>query len=189
MSSQASQDPELQRAEEQRWIKAAQKEVRHFRPLYERYHSRILRFVFNKVGEEEQAADITQQVFLKAMLHLGRYKITSVPFEAWLYRIAVNETISFFRKSKRARQVLLDERAVEKLNDDLDEPDLELLSAQLRTAIEQLSLEEVQLLELRYYEERAFREIGHILNISENNARVKLFRITKKLRNYCAELS
>ncbi|MBL7885021.1 MAG: sigma-70 family RNA polymerase sigma factor, partial [Bacteroidia bacterium] len=48
--------------------------------------------------------------------------------------------------------------------------------------ISELPEDELQLIEMRFFEKRAFKEIGEILNITENNAKVKTYRIIEKLK-------
>ncbi len=164
-------------------IRAAQQDPRDFRPLYEHYHPAIFRFVYRRVESEAVAADITSQVFLKVLLGLKRYRITEAPFSAWLYRIALNEVRQFFRQTTQVRKVVIDEKLLDELRSEESAPDwVEQWRITLVAAIETLSREEVNLLELRFFEQRPFREIGFILNISENYAKVKTYRLLNKLR-------
>ncbi len=163
-------------------IKAAQRDPQAFQPLYERYHPIIFRFVRRRVESEAVAADITAQVFLSVLLHLKHYRITEAPFSAWLHRIALNEIRQFFRQATRVRQVVIDQRLVEQLCEEEPSERLEANYEALTQAIQTLGLDEVILLELRFFEQRPFREIGFLLSITENNAKVKTYRLLAKLR-------
>lgn len=163
-------------------IQAAQRDPKAFRPLYECYHPIIFRFVRRRVESEAVAADITAQVFLKVLLHLKGYRITEAPFSAWLHRIALNEVRQFFRQAKRIRQVVIDPRLVDQLREEEPAEGLEATYETLTRAIQTLDLEEVNLLELRFFEQRPFREIGFLLSITENHAKVKTYRLLAKLR-------
>ncbi len=169
---------------ERQQIQAAQKNPQAFRPLYEKYHQPIFLFVYRRVDNESVAADITSQVFLNALLHLKKYKITKAPFQSWLYRIAHNEVMQFFRKTKHVRKIVIDENLLTELKSEEEySPDyLEKWRDHLIVAINTLRLEEVQLLELRFFEQKPFREISFILNITENHAKVKTYRLLAKLR-------
>ncbi|MEM8970414.1 MAG: sigma-70 family RNA polymerase sigma factor, partial [Bacteroidota bacterium] len=144
----------------------------------------IFRFVYRRIDDESTAADITSQVFLNALLHLKRYKITKAPFQSWLYRIAHNEVMQFFRHTKHVRKIVIDERLLTELKNEEDaSPDyVEQWRFRLVETINTLPLDEVQLLELRFFEQKPFREIGFILNITENHAKVKTYRLLSKLR-------
>ena len=176
-ASQADIDQEAQ------WIAEACRDAKRFKPLYEKYHARLYHYIYHKVTDAHLAADLTQQVFLKAMLNIKKYRHRQLPFSAWLYRIAINESIDFFRKSKKVRQVVIDEAMIGRLHDELTEPfEKERMYARLKEVLGHLNLHEVQLLELRFYEAHTFKEIGQLLNLTENNAKVKTYRLLDKLR-------
>ncbi|MFK7969882.1 MAG: RNA polymerase sigma factor [Bacteroidia bacterium] len=163
-------------------IVAAQKNPQRFGPVYERYYEQIFLFIIKRTGEEMLAADITSQVFLKAMLNLKKYQFKGLPFSSWLYRIAINEVNQYFRDNKGTRHISLESGGVTHLMEEVDEPvDQEHIAHLLRT-LDQLKPEEVQLVELRYFERMRFKEIATILHITENNAKVRLSRILKRLK-------
>ncbi|HEY7416489.1 MAG TPA: sigma factor, partial [Ktedonobacteraceae bacterium] len=68
-------------------IEAAKTNPAAFEPLYQRYKGRVYRYLFFRLRHEEDAADLTQQVFLKALSALPGYRIRNIPFAAWLFRI------------------------------------------------------------------------------------------------------
>ena len=72
-------------------MEAARDNPAAFGVLYEKYFRQIYLFVFRRTDDEDIAADLTSEVFLKAMLSLKNLKFQGVPFSAWLYRIASNE--------------------------------------------------------------------------------------------------
>jgi len=165
------------------WIQEACQDARKFKPLYEKYHASIYQYVYHKVNNADLAADLTQQVFLKALLNIKKYKHKQLPFSAWLYRVAINESIDFFRKNKKIRQVVIDDAMIGRLHDELTEPyEKERMFSHLKQVLTHLSLDEVQLLELRFYEARTFKEIGQLLNLTESNAKIKTYRLLDKLR-------
>lgn len=71
-----------------------------FGALYDFYHTRIYRYVFVKVSRKEEAEDLTHQVFLSAWQSIRRYKHQGYPFSGWLYEIARNKVIDFYRSHK-----------------------------------------------------------------------------------------
>ena len=70
-----------------------------FKSIYTKYFKKIFLFVLHRIGEKQISADITQQVFLKALMGLSKFQFKGLPFSAWLYRIAINECNDFFRKT------------------------------------------------------------------------------------------
>jgi RNA polymerase sigma-70 factor (ECF subfamily) len=169
--------------QEEEVIRRTQKDPDAFRPIYEKYFRPIFLFILHRAGDRELTADLTSQVFLKAMLNIRKYEFRGLPFSAWLYRIAVNECNDFFRRSKRERTVVLEDDVVEKLYEEMFDQDvLEELKERLPHILQQLKDEELQLIELRFLESRPFKEVAEILGISENYAKVRTYRILDKMK-------
>ena len=164
-------------------VQAAQKEPSKFRTLYNLYYEPIFRFVYKRTADEALAADLTSQTFLKALQKIDKYVYKGVPFSAWLFRIASNEIAQHFRKLKKNRLVTLEERTTKELVDEYDDKeDLELNIELLKEMIQDLKPAEVELLELRFFEKRPFKEVADILDITENNAKVKIYRLLQKMK-------
>ena len=80
-----------------------------FTKLYEGHFDRIYRYVVMKIGNQTEAEDMTQRVFIKAYESIGSYQSQGVPFSAWLYRIAHNQMVDYVRKESKKPTVFLDE--------------------------------------------------------------------------------
>ena len=171
----------MDNVEEQELIERAKKNPEHFEVLYNVHFKSVFLFVLKRVGEENDAADITSQVFLKALTNLKRYKHLGAPFSAWLIKIAHNETLYYFRKSRKQRAVLISDNDIYNVREEAGF-DLENLYIKLGSALQELKTETLQLIELRYFEQRPFKEIAMILNITESNAKVKTYRAIDQLR-------
>lgn len=169
--------------EELDWIQRAKNDPNHFGPLYKKYHEQIFRYIYQRMDDEEMAFDVTSQVFIKAMKNLHKYEFRGVPFSSWLYRIAKSELYQAYRDKKAERTVNLDSVHLHQMIDEMSEDDSEQNRAKLFKSISQLKEEDMQLIEMRFFEKRSFREIGEILDITENNAKVKSFRALERLKN------
>ena len=164
-------------------IQAAQQNPARFRPLYERYYESIFRFVFRRTADDDLAADICSQVFLKAMQRLGTYQFRGVPFSAWLFRIASNEVAQHFRNVPNQRTVSVDDASLGEIAEEMElDDDTGIQIQEMMVAIQDLRAEEVTLIELRFFEQRPFKEIAEILDITESNAKVKTYRILERLK-------
>ena len=164
-------------------INAAKADAAAFGPLYDKYYKSIFVFVYRRTGSEDLAADIVSQVFLVAMVHLKKYEYRGVPFSAWLFRIAFNEVNSHFRKSsKRERVISLEEEHLKTITEELKETDSAEKERAVMLALGELKEESMQLIEFRFFEKRAFSEIGNILGITENNAKAKVYRVLEAIR-------
>lgn len=166
-------------------IEQAKLSAEAFRPLYDHYYKTIFLFVLHRVGEKELCADLTSQVFLKALQNIKRYQYKGLPFSAWLYRIAINEINDFFRSQAKQRYVAIEEAQLQVLHSELTEEfSLEHLQIRLEELLQRLEPDELHLLELRFFESRPFKEVAAILNISEVYAKVKTYRTVEKLKKY-----
>jgi RNA polymerase sigma-70 factor (ECF subfamily) len=149
----------------------------------DRYGQQVFVLVDRIVSCQEDAEELTQDVFLKAFQQLSSFKAES-SFSTWIYRIATNLAISAVRK-KRNDVLRLDDSVFANLSDTQVDEALEDESEEqmerLQQAMNQLEADERALITLYYLEEKPLVEVAFILGITEGNAKVKLHRIRKKL--------
>ena len=135
------------------------------------------------VSCQEEAEELTQDVFLKAFQQLSSFKAES-SFSTWIYRIATNTALSAIRKRKN-EVIRLDDSLFANLSDtQVDgalEDDSEEQLQRLQRAMEQLEADERALITLYYMEEKPLAEVAFIMGLTEANVKVKLHRIRKKL--------
>jgi RNA polymerase sigma-70 factor (ECF subfamily) len=163
-------------------IQAAQLNPARFRPLYQRYYEPIFRFLFRRTAEEDLAADLCSQVFLKALQRIDRYQFKGVPFSAWLFRIASNELAQHYRTVKAKRTVSVTEDSLGNIADEMEVEDSLWQIPDMVAALDQLRVDDVTLIELRFFEQRPFKEIADILNITESNAKVRTYRVLERMK-------
>ena len=163
-------------------VQAAQRNPAHFRPLYDRYFEQIFRFVFKRTAAEDVTADICSQVFLKALQQLHNYQFKGVPFSAWLYRIASNEVAQHYRNTQKSRVVSIEEYNISDVIDEMSEGGNEQARQLMLDSLQNLKESDLALIEMRFFEQRPFKEIADILEITESNAKVKTYRILEKLK-------
>ncbi len=121
-------------------------------------------------------------MMMKAIKNLHKYEFRGVPFVSWLYRIAKSELYQAFRDSKADRTVNIDSIHMANMIEEFEYDESEENKERLLVCLSKLKEEDMQLLELRFFEMRSFKEIGEILEITENNAKVKSFRALEKLK-------
>jgi len=163
-------------------IKEVQNDTSKFELLYKKYFEQIFLFALKRVESEDIAADIASQVFLKALSNISKYKDMGFPFSSWLYRICRNEIYDLHKKNKIQLVLSIETTGISKMVSEIGEKSKEDYE-DLHKALEYLDDDEVELIELRFFEQRPFKEIGEILEITENNAKVKTYRILDKLKN------
>jgi RNA polymerase sigma-70 factor (ECF subfamily) len=167
---------------EMQQVEAAKINPARFDVLYDNYYKSIFIFIHRRIGDEEVTADITSQVFLKALINIKKYEFKGVPFSAWLFRIAFNEINMYFRKSNASRVVSLERNNINQIIQEVQEEDTTQAQQRMMTALKQLDANDIQLIEMRFFEKRSFAEIGEIMGVTENNAKVKVYRILDRLK-------
>lgn len=163
-------------------LERARKDAREFGMLYEKYFDRIFYFVLRQVDDEELAGDLCSQTFVNALNHLPRYEFRGLPFSAWLYRIATNEVNKHYRKTKGKRVFSLEEAKVKELTERTDDGWDEDLIQRLLNYMKDLPTDMLQVLELRFFEDKDFKEIAFILEMTESGAKMRTYRALDKLR-------
>lgn len=168
--------------EEFELVQAALKNPREFRLLYDMYYRAIFRFVDAKVQEANATADIVSEVFYKAISKLSTYEYKGYSIKSWLYKIAYNEVMMYFRQTAKVQYVCIDSESVDTLVAESETVELENIDV-LKSSLDKLSEDEMTLVEMKYFQKLSHREISEILDITEANAKVKLHRVIKKLRD------
>ena len=153
----------------------------HYEYFLDRYGQQVFVLVDRIVSCQEDAEELTQDVFLKAFQQLSSFKAES-SFSTWIYRIATNTALSAIRKRKN-EVIRLDDSVFANLSDtqvdEALEDDSEEQLQRLQRAMEQLEADERALITLYYMEEKPLAEVAFIMGLTEAN--VKLHRIRKKL--------
>ncbi|MDN5203515.1 sigma-70 family RNA polymerase sigma factor [Fulvivirgaceae bacterium BMA10] len=169
---------------EKEWISDAQKNPERFSKLYDKYFEGIFHFIFRRTDDEDVAGDLTSQTFLSALQNIKKYEFRGVPFSAWLYRIAANQVNKYYRDHKKKVVFSLEESVAWKLLDEAEEDHQEEKLSRLVSFLEELSSEDMAVLELRFFEEKGFKEIAYILEISESGAKMRTYRAIEKLKAF-----
>ena len=167
-------------------IGSAVADPRRFAVLYERYFADIFRFLLRRCSDRDLCNDLTQETFLKALLALPRYQHRGLPFRAWLYRIALNELRMHWRKRK---EVLIDlsYKQVAGLSEEMGLMGEDEDMRRLALALGKLDEERGQLIHLRYMDGLSFAEIGQVIGVAEDAAKMRVHRILQTLRTYLVQ--
>lgn len=165
-------------------VERSKSDPRAFGELYEKYFDRIYNFLLRQTDDEDIAGDLCSQTFVNALHHLPKYQFRGVPFSAWLYKIATNEVNKFWRKNKGRKVFSLEEIKVRELVERSEEVWDEEVVQRLLTYLKDLPTDMLQVLELRFFEDKDFREIAFILDITESGAKMRTYRALDKLRQH-----
>jgi len=163
--------------------RAKEGEAEAFGLLYDFYMPRIYRFVLIKVGQREEAEDLTHQTFLKAWEHMETYESRGFPFSSWLYRIARNSVIDHYRKSRP--QVNIDDLSPDIIREESTQGgDLQIKMewAVMLEAIFKLKDLEQDVLIMRFVDEMPHKEVAKAIGKSEQATKVIQHRALKNLK-------
>ena len=156
----------------------------HFGALYERYRERIYAYLRSRTTSEEDAADLTQHVFVQALDALPRYRAQQATFGAWLFRIARNVAVDFHRRRRATVPWDLVPEALQPTAP--TDPATRLIEqesiARLRALFVALNAESRELLTLRFAGQLTAPEIAAVLGISEAAIRKRLTRLLQSLK-------
>jgi RNA polymerase sigma-70 factor (ECF subfamily) len=163
-------------------VERAKRDPAAFAELYDRHVDRIYRFVRARIDDDCDAEDITAEVFLNALRHLGGYRDQGRPFSCWLYRIAVNAVASHYR-SRRSHLSLDDELG---LQADLTDPmDTVLARERLRAvwrAVDRLPAQQRAAMILKFADDMTMEDVGAVLGKSPAAAKLLIYRAVQRLR-------
>lgn len=156
--------------------------------LVRRYEMLLSRYI-RRLGlvSKEDREDVLQNVFIKAYRNIQSFD-TTLSFSTWVYRIAHNEAISFFRAKKvRPEGHLLDdgEEILATIFDDTDftqDLDKKIEAKKIAQCVQKLDEMYRDIIILRYFEDREYKEISDILKIPEGTVATLLHRAKKKLK-------
>jgi len=166
-------------------VQAAQADPSTFAHLYRRYLPRMYHYVRARLDREEDAADLTQQIFLHALAALPGYQPRGVPFAAWLFRIARHAVSDFYR---RRRAVVSWDSFPEALwgASALQDMDALLLQRErltrLKTLLARLKPAQRELLALRFAAGLSSSEIARVVGRSPAAVKKQLTRLLHTLK-------
>jgi len=154
----------------------------HFGVLYEKYFDRLFHFIYRRTDDQELTADLCQQTFLLALKNLTQYEFRGVPVAAWFYKIASNEVNRHYRKNKGKKIFSLEESKIRELIGQENEGYDEEVIRRLIDFMKDLPADMLEVLELRFFEDKDFKDIAFILNLTESGAKMRTYRALDRLR-------
>lgn len=150
-----------------------------FDVLLNRYESKVFTYVSYFVRNREVAEDLFQDIFMRVVSTLRSDRYTEQQkFSSWLMRISHNIVIDYFRHQKNEKNISNDETEVDLFNDirlsDENNVETQIIRQQnlngLQDIIKMLPQNQQEIIDLRYFQEKSFKEIAALLNCSINTA-------------------
>jgi RNA polymerase sigma-70 factor (ECF subfamily) len=159
-----------------------------FAALVVRYQRPVYNAAWWVLRNAEDASDVAQNVFLKVAERLDDYD-PQYRFFSWIYRIAVNESLSMLRRS--GHEEPLDDE-IDVAGPDADDPERRVgdaeLSARIRSAVMSMATNDRTVLMLRHFSELSYLEIGQVLDLDEKTVKSRLFEARQRLRGLLPDL-
>jgi RNA polymerase sigma-70 factor (ECF subfamily) len=184
----------MTREQEREYIRRAQREPQAFVHLYDRYYSRVHAYVRYRVSSPQDAQDVIAETFTKAIRELKRYRWRGEgSFAAWLFRIAHNLVVDYYRRHERDGPSLGAGEDAPEPADPQPSPEQILTQKeryeQVRAMIATLSPRRQEIITLRFYGGLRNREIANILGLDERTVASHLSRGLRDLqRRYTANV-
>lgn len=151
--------------------------------LYDCYQPKIYRFALLRVGSREDAEDITHRVFMKAWENIGKYEERGVPFGGWLYRIARNDIIDYYRTRKEEASIdSIDPEAFVAQHHPEADAENAIQLARVHKALFAIKPEYKDVIVMRFVEELSLKEVAHAMEKSEGAIKVMQHRAIGELR-------
>ncbi|MFC7370753.1 RNA polymerase sigma factor [Fictibacillus iocasae] len=169
------------------WIRQIQKkgDARAANELISFYYQRIYSFVYKQTFNKELSLDLTQEIFIGMLQSIHGFDVDRGSFKSWLYRIATNHVVDYFR-SRSYRY--------ERIVDSMEEVDVPqehdfTLELEYRDVIEKVSafMNELdafsqQVMRLKLFAEYTFQEIASLLDRPESSVKTRYYHVMKKLK-------
>jgi RNA polymerase sigma-70 factor (ECF subfamily) len=189
--------PPVQSADEQLVALARTGDHKAFEELVERHKQKAYRIAFDFARDREEAKDLSQEAFLRAYTHLGKFDGRSA-FYTWFYRILVNVCLDY----KRRKQRTMAEEFNETIENQVEtshasqkpaSPDQHVLARQLSrkvgAALEALPPKQRMAFILKNHQGLSIKEIAETMQTAEGTVKVHLHRAVTALRQTLAEFA
>ena len=140
--------------------------------LVSQYQRPVYNAAYRILGNKDDAADITQTVFLKVFEHIADYD-AKFKFFSWIYRIAINESLNQVKK-RRMQEPLADSQA-SPWQGPAEELDSKTLCDRVQDALSQLNEDYRTVVVLKYISGCSYQQIGEILQLPEKTVKSRLY--------------
>ncbi|GGD11936.1 RNA polymerase sigma factor [Hyunsoonleella pacifica] len=155
-----------------------------FEVLYDRYAALVYNKCYGFARDEDEAKDLTQDVFLKLFVKLASFKGKS-KFSTWLYAFTYNHCVNYVTRNtaKKIEKQSVDYQDIENVSDHEieDEEFLNMRVDKLKKAMELISPDEKMILLLKYQDFLTIKEIESVLGIGESAVKMRIKRAKDKL--------
>jgi len=163
-----------------------------FQEFVDRYKKKIYYIAYDITGDQDDAEDVSQEVFIKVFRSLKTFR-RNAKISSWLYQISVNASIDLLRKKSLKPEKSMDDTERADIQENLPGSSTHaqnperiaegfLIQKHISQALQKVSPKERSVFVMRHYNELKIREIAEILNVSPGTVKALFYRATRKLR-------
>lgn len=177
---------------EKRWIRRVQRSTHEesANQLVKNYYREIFAFVYKQVVDEQEALDLTQEVFIRMLQSIDSFDARKASFRTWLYRIATNHCIDYFR-SKVYRTIVqtdyIEEREVESAENILMDITKKEQMQELQACLALCDQIAQHIVRYKLFLDQTFTEIAVILQLPESTVKTKYYKSISFIRKELEE--
>jgi len=181
----------MENINDKKLVELAIKKPDDFRYIIEKYEKKLFWYLKRITNfRDEDLEDLLQEIFIKVYRNLNNYD-EKLKFSSWIYRIAHNEAISYFRKNKKRQEDVsvdweYDEKFLQRVTNDFkinDEIDNNKLGEQIFGILYQMDIKYREVLVYKYFEEKSYDEISDIIKKPVNTVGTYMSRAKKQFNN------
>lgn len=154
--------------------------------MYDRYAEPIYRYLYRYLGDAAQAEDLTSEVFLRLLNALNTPRAPRDQVQGWLYRVAHNLAMDWFRQQAKGGSLDLNESLPAEANSPLAELEKRQAQGRLRAAIRELTVDQQRVILLRFGQGYKIAEASQLMGRSEGAIKILQHRAIRRLRKLLA---
>jgi RNA polymerase sigma-70 factor (ECF subfamily) len=151
--------------------------------VYDWYLPRVYRYILSRLGDVAEAEDLTEDIFLRMLGAIADYKRTGVPFSAWLFRIARNHLVSYYRKNgNRKDHGTLQETMADSRPDPASIVETQLMLGEVAQAVQRLPDAQRDVIALRFAVGLSIAETAQVLGKRQGNVKALQHKAVTRLQ-------
>jgi len=151
--------------------------------IFDHFSGPIYAFFMARIRHKETAQDLTQEVFLKVIRSIGQFDRKSGDFTPWIWQIARNSAIDYFRQKKPLYLENLPDEGTN-ISEERVQSDESAKVREIMTIVESFPPEEQELFQLHFVADISYTELARVTGRTESALRVAIHRLRKKLIPY-----
>lgn len=167
-------------------IKECQKgNLGRFTFLYDAYFKKIYDFIYYRTMHQETAEDLTSQTFLKALENIKKYEAKKGSFSSWLYRIARNTVIDYYRTHKKEENIE-DFWGLGEKDSIIEKLDIDQQLQKVKVYLQKFKPAQREIVMMRLWDNLSYQEISQITGLSLGSCKMTFSRVMLKFREETA---